>query len=92
MKRIYKDPDSKKLISVDFTRWLGDSNIASVEWTTETNNLTVSDTSFNAKVANAYVSGGSLDQEYYVKCAITTDDSVARIEARTFQILVTRTC
>lgn len=88
-KVVYKDKDSKKIITADFTKWLGSSNIASVSWTADPG-ITLSNASNTTKKATNYVSSGVYDGEYFVKVAITTDDTVPRIEARSFEIKVLR--
>ena len=78
---LYKDPDAKKIITIDWSRWLKTSEIASVAWEADSG-ITLSDASNTTTTATNYISEGTENGEYDVKCTITTNDSVARIEPR----------
>jgi len=91
MKVIQKDPDSTKKLVWDFSDWLGTATIASVAYTVDSGITVANDSNPNTTATN-YVSSGTLDGEYFIKCTITADDTVPRIESRSMQIRVVRTC
>lgn len=86
----YKDEDDKRIVTLNWTSWLGVSTITSVAWEETTGTITISNTSNTTTTATAYLSGGSNGVDYFIKCTITTADTVARIESRTFTLKVLR--
>ena len=84
-KYFRKDPDATLDYAFDWaTDWLEDSEIISSHIITITTGLTKdSDSELNG-VITIWVSGGTVDEEYYVACKITTD--LGRIDERTIRI------
>ena len=93
IKTIYVDKDATKRISADWSDWLNGSSIASVVWEVENNSniITLSDASNNSTVCVNYVAASVYDQEIFVKCTITTDDSPVEVEPRSFLVKTVRT-
>ena len=90
LKTRYKDPDSTIKVVLDWSDWLGTAAISSVTWTTDPTSVTASNTSNSNTTTTAYLAGGELDAEHRVTVKITTNESVARIEARTFMVHIAR--
>ncbi len=86
-----KDPDGKRRVIVDYSDWLGASQIASVAWTVPTG-ITASGDTNSTTTATNYFSGGTDGQEYTIKCCATTNDSPTRIKCCTFAIQVQAGC
>jgi hypothetical protein len=89
--RFIKDVSDKRIITGDFSEWLDDANLDSVSWTVPSGISSAND-SFGAKTATNYFSGGSDNEEYTIKCTITTDESVARVKSHSFILAVESNC
>lgn len=89
MKCVHKDPDDTIKLVWDFSDWLGTATIASKTFTLD-GGISQSDSSNTNTTCTNYISSGILDGEYYVKCTITTNDAIPRIESRSFQVRVVR--
>jgi len=90
--RFSKDAADRRIITGDFSDWLGeDANINSVAWDVPTG-ITESNSSNQAKTATNYFSGGTDETEYTIKCTITTDESVARIKSHSFILSIEGNC
>ena len=87
-----KDADGKKRVIIDWSTWLGSSEIASVAWTVPSGLTDTGEATNTTTTATIYLSGGTDGQEYAVKCCITTNDSPTRIKCQTFHIAVQSTC
>ena len=94
LKTIYIDKDSDlKRIQADWTDWLDGSDISSVACAVQDSAtiIAVSETSNTSKIATAYINATKYNQELFLKCTITTNDSPAEIESRSFLIKTLRT-
>lgn len=93
MKTLQMDPKDKRQVNIDFTLWLGTSNISSVAWDVPAG-LTTSDTGNTTKIATNYFSStdDTVENEYEVACEITTSDTVAREKTQRFLLLVEKNC
>lgn len=66
-----KDPEAVLDYSVDWSDWLGEDTIASVDWTVP-DGLTLESQTNSDTVATATLSGGTAATSYAVKCHVTT--------------------
>ena len=83
-----KDPNATLDYGVDWRDWLeSGETIASVEWTVESG-LTSGTESESGGIAKVWLSGGTVDNTYLVTCRVTTSNSPARIEDRSFNVKV----
>ena len=89
MSYIWKGPDDKTPIPLDWSDFLGDAEISTVTWEADSG-ITLSDESNTSTTATNYVSGGTLGNDYNLRCTVTTNESVARIESRSIEIRVVR--
>lgn len=75
----------------DLTDWLGENEVIS-SYTIEIEPTGLVDVGSsivnNGKSVQVWLSGGTLDVEYKVKCSILTDNSTPRTDARSFLVLV----
>lgn len=83
--RFYKDPNEVLDYKVDWTDYLGASNIASSVWT---HSLTEFSPGNDNKTATVYLGGGTLGSSYEVTNEITTNDIPARVAVRSFVIRI----
>ncbi len=86
-----KDIGGKRRIIIDWSPWLGASEVVSAAWTVPAQ-LTESDSSITTTTTTNYFSGGTDGQSYDVKCCMTTNDAVARIRCITFAIEIGARC
>lgn len=86
-----KDPDGIRRVIVDFSEWLGSSEIASASWTVPSG-VTGANSSETTTTATNYFSGGTDGQEYTIKVCITTNDAVARVKCVSFLLRIESTC
>lgn len=97
-KIIHKDLNStdKMMVTFNWGRWLGSSSIDTSTWSVKdksgstTSTITISDDSTSSPTTTAYISGGSLDDEYWLGNTIITDDAVPRTETRWAEVRVVR--
>lgn len=90
--RFEMDVSDKRIITADFSEWLGDSDIDSADWTLPSG-LTESNDSIDAtlkKATNYFEATG--EDEYTVKVTITTLDTVVRRKSYSFQMQVQSNC
>lgn len=81
-----KDPDAKLDYSVDWTRWLGDSDtISSSNWSVPAG-LYLAAQSTTTKIATVWLMSGTVGQAYQIKNTIQT--ALGRIDERTFTVVV----
>lgn len=81
----YKDPQSVKDYSIDWTLWLNSDTIATSTW--EVNGDLVKDSSGNTPThASVWLSGGTNGKSYLVRNKIVT--AGGRTEVQTLEILV----
>ena len=87
MRIFEQDLLDKRVVTVDFSSWLGGSSIVSVAWVVASE-LTASDEDFTVNSATNYFenSTGLEDGEYEVACTITTDEAVPRKKTQRFII------
>jgi hypothetical protein len=83
MSTFRKDPSALLDYALDWSPWLVDDTIASVEWTVPTG-LTVDSSSHTNTVATIWLAGGEVGQIYRLVCQITTQEG--RIDQRSFTI------
>lgn len=89
MKTVEKDEDDKIRVVLDWSKWLGSSEIASSAWEVDSGVTTASESN-TTTTATVYVLGGTYDCEYWAKNTITTNDSPTRIESRSVRVRVVR--
>jgi hypothetical protein len=89
MRTLEKDEDDTVRLILDWSKWLGESEIDSVAWEVDSG-VTVANQTNTATLATVYIAGGIQDCEYWVKCTITTDETPERIESRSVQVRVVR--
>ena len=80
-----KDPEAKLDYSVDWTRWLGDDDLASTAWVVPAG-LYLAAQSNTTKVATVWLMSGTVGQSYQIKNSIQT--AMGRIDERTFTLIV----
>lgn len=86
-----KDIGGTRRVIVDYSSWLGSSEIASATWTVPTG-ITEANSSETTVTAINYFSGGTDGQDYEIKVCITTNDAVPRVKCVTFQIDIRSSC
>ena len=89
--RFTKDVSDKRIITGDFTDWLGIANINGVTWDVPSG-IAEANASFAAKTATNYFTGGVDQTEYTIKCTIITDESVARTKSHSFILAIESNC
>ena len=89
--RFIKDVSDKRIVTGDFSEWLGEAEIASAAWTVPSG-LDAANESFDISTVTNYFSGGTDGQEYTVKVTVTTNDSVARLKSHSFVLAVEANC
>jgi len=86
-----KDPGGTRRVIVDFSDWLGSSEISSAAWTVP-NGITAANSSETTTTATNYFYGGAEGQEYTIKVCITTNETVARVKCVSFLLRVESDC
>ncbi|MEE9158934.1 MAG: hypothetical protein V3U60_11170 [Gammaproteobacteria bacterium] len=86
-----KDIGGTRRVIVDYSSWLGSSEVASAAWTVPSG-VTQANSSITSSTAINYFSGGTDGQQYEIKVCITTNDAAPRIKCVTFLIDVRATC
>lgn len=89
MRPLPHHPDATTKLVINWTPFLRGASISSVAWDAG-NVLTASNTSVSGDTAIAYLTGGTLDDEYDVECKMTTNDAVARVKVVFVRIRATK--
>ena len=84
--RLIKDPDAKLDYAWDWTAWLTTDETITMATVLPVTGLTIESVTHAAGIVTAWISGGTLGQDYSVTCRITT--SAGRIDDRTISIRV----
>jgi hypothetical protein len=99
---IVKDPDAVLDYKVAWSDWLDGDALASVSWDVPTGITSVTE-SINtggtttidgvvyaaSTVATIWLSGGTAGSSYTIRCRATSNSSPARVDDRSFRVLVT---
>ena len=87
------DPRDKRLVTVDFSQWLGTSTINTAVWVVPSG-LTNSDEGTTTTTAYTYFESvnDQAENEYEVICEITTNDAVSREKNQRFLLRVEKNC
>jgi hypothetical protein len=92
---LLKDPDAKLDYTVDFGGWLEElEGIASTAWSRSPAGITISGgayaptVSVDKKRCTVWLEGGTAGAKYLITVHITTDNSPARIDDRSFYVQV----
>jgi hypothetical protein len=81
-----KDPDDTLDFAVDWSEWLGDDVIASVDWAADKVGLSFEEQTNANGVATVWLSAGTLGETYRVTCQITTE--AGRIRSHTEKLKI----
>lgn len=66
-----KDPDAVLDYQFDWSAWLGDDTLVTVNWTVP-DGLTMNSSSNTATAATVWLAGGTAGSDYTLTCRITT--------------------
>lgn len=83
---IYKDPEAVLDFTVDWATWLGVDTISGTPTWTVPTGLTKDSQTNTTTTATAWLSGGSVGQDYVVECKIAT--AAGRTDERSFVVKV----
>lgn len=89
MSYVWKAPDDKIIVPLDWSDFLGSAQISTVTWEADSG-ITLSDESNTTSTTTNYVSGGTKGNDYNLRCTITTNETVARTESRNIEIRVVK--
>jgi len=89
--RFVKDSADKRIITGDFSDWLGTAEIAAAVWVIPAG-IAAANESFTITTATNYITGGTSGKEYTIKVTITTNESVARLKSYSIIIAVESNC
>lgn len=85
MKQFIKDPDAVLDYKMDWTAWLGETDIiVASSWKVDSNEIVVNSDSFTDTDTTVWLSGGLNRKKYLITNSIETDDG--RKDDRSFLI------
>ena len=85
MKQFIKDPDAVLDYKMDWTAWLGETDvIVASSWEVDSNEIVVNSDSFTDTDTTVWLSGGLNRKKYLITNSIETDDG--RKDDRSFLI------